>query len=292
MREFPRLLITPEMAAEILEKAKPNRKLSPGEVERWTSAMMRGQWKIGAPIMFNRREQLIDGQHRLRAVIKSGISIEFAVMYGVDDSMHVDIGRKRNPADMLAMAGFENASALAGASRILVSAETSTLSWPMGKNPSVTVDDIIDRAKSDSILIASVSRAVGEGRMISKLLSSVSLTAWFLYCVHRFVDDQELVDTFVATVCGKCPPMRENDPAFKVFSRLNTLSLGTRRMSVEEKTAIFVKAWNAYVENRSPGVLKYAKYVEVFPDVKLDRKYAGATGWSTRGKGTRDRRGT
>jgi hypothetical protein len=70
-------LITPELAEKFLEKNSNNyRKLSEKVVKAYQIDMETGNWKFnGDSIKFNKSGQLVDGQHRLTAISRSGISI-------------------------------------------------------------------------------------------------------------------------------------------------------------------------------------------------------------------------
>lgn len=108
--------VTPERATEWLARNSNNRKLSPQVVSQYADAMTRGEWNIGnAAIAFDSGENLIDGQHRLQAVIRSGVTIKQMVIQGLapetQDSM--DSGRKRSLEQQLDRYGYKNPRDLA-----------------------------------------------------------------------------------------------------------------------------------------------------------------------------------
>lgn len=96
--------IDPRLAEEMLKTSAGNRKIRQHRVDDWVAAIKRGEWRPTSQcIGFNVRGQLIDGHHRLNAVVKSGVSIETMVVYGLPiDAVDVtDIGVKRSYADRL-----------------------------------------------------------------------------------------------------------------------------------------------------------------------------------------------
>lgn len=96
--------IDPRLAEEMLKTSAGNRKIRQHQVDDLAAAISRGEWRsISQCIGFNVRGQLIDGHHRLNAVVKSGVSIETIVVYGLPlDAVDVtDIGVKRSYADRL-----------------------------------------------------------------------------------------------------------------------------------------------------------------------------------------------
>lgn len=97
--------VTPEMAKKWLETLDPEqRRLRPLVVDQYARDMISGAWKLThQPIAFNVLGQLIDGQHRLNAIVESGQVIPLAVARNVegDYSLPIDGGFRRTPKDLL-----------------------------------------------------------------------------------------------------------------------------------------------------------------------------------------------
>lgn len=64
--------------------------------------MKNGLWKTnGEPICFNKNGDLLDGQHRLHAIVHSGVSLSLVVVSDVDNGINTyDIGIKRSTVDI------------------------------------------------------------------------------------------------------------------------------------------------------------------------------------------------
>lgn len=119
-------MITPELAELYLSKLPPasadikQRALSPKTVSRYSGDMGSDQWPFtGDPIRFNLYGELIDGQHRLRAVIESGITQPMVVIRGLEPETFAvfDTGRARGFRDVLTSTGVANTSLVAGVTR-------------------------------------------------------------------------------------------------------------------------------------------------------------------------------
>jgi len=97
------LTMTPELASMYLEMNTGNRKARHHYVNELAEAIKRGEWKCsphGAIVSKDLR--LLDGQHRLMAIKKSGCSVPMVVWSGVDDDVFdcIDHGIKRTTADV------------------------------------------------------------------------------------------------------------------------------------------------------------------------------------------------
>lgn len=98
--------ITPAIAEKILETNTKNRPLGSLTVNRLADQMKNGGWNFDAsPIRIDDQGDLIDGQHRLWAVIQSDTTQEFLVVRGLDDSVMstIDTGKSRRFSDVLSL---------------------------------------------------------------------------------------------------------------------------------------------------------------------------------------------
>ena len=118
--------ITPEMAAEYLRSRKAaNRPISSTSVDAIVRALKRGQWKLTTEcIKFCPEGHLFDGQHRMMAVVRSGIPMVTYVARNVpEDCIYViDSGKKRSAGDVLMVGGLvsKHSTLVAAAARRLV----------------------------------------------------------------------------------------------------------------------------------------------------------------------------
>ena len=121
--------ITPAMAAEYLKQNTRNRPCLPGRIYDYANAMKRGEWaQNGDSIRFGSDGVLLDGQGRLRACIAAEMDFTTLVIRGLDPETFktIDLGKKRNVPDLLAMRGEKNTTKLTRALRFLMMYESGT----------------------------------------------------------------------------------------------------------------------------------------------------------------------
>lgn len=89
------MLVTPELAKRWLEKNHPNnRPVAFKRVEAFANDMRANAWKLThQPICFDGEGRLIDGQHRLEAVVMSGATVQMFVVHNAAGSYHDPIDR-------------------------------------------------------------------------------------------------------------------------------------------------------------------------------------------------------
>ena len=98
--------ITPEMAKRYLERNTKNRRLEPRVVERYASDMKEGRFGLTHQgIGFYEDGELADGQHRLSAIVKSGVSVKMLVTKGISkfSTMQIDNHKLRSLNDSYAI---------------------------------------------------------------------------------------------------------------------------------------------------------------------------------------------
>jgi hypothetical protein len=123
---FARVItITPPLAYYIISELKRlNRKTSSLKIKKYANAMKAGDWfgLTGQPIIFSRSGVLLDGYHRLPAVIQAGKNLRILSVFGVEEDAFsfLDIGRRKTNANTLEALGVPNAGVVSRAIRWLM----------------------------------------------------------------------------------------------------------------------------------------------------------------------------
>lgn len=118
-------LITPEIAAEMLKANTSNyRVLSESVVSRYVKDLQAGLWTYTtATIAFTSSGVLVDGQHRLNAIIRSGVSVWCFVLRNLPAEFtcdpNQDKGKMRSVAVYLSHEGLKNTNTVCAAIRVL-----------------------------------------------------------------------------------------------------------------------------------------------------------------------------
>jgi hypothetical protein len=116
--------IGPKEAQDMLGRSAhfTNRHINKERVRNYATDMRNGAWSLnGEPIIQDDNRVVIDGQHRLRAVIESGATISFLIVEGVrrEAARTIDQGLSRTMAHGMQMSGMKNANDVVAAARTL-----------------------------------------------------------------------------------------------------------------------------------------------------------------------------
>tara|TARA_R110000796_G_scaffold88978_1_gene192349 strand:+ start:3586 stop:4509 length:924 start_codon:yes stop_codon:yes gene_type:complete len=104
--------IGPKLATKLLTFYKINRTTKKNNLKNIVNDMINGNWKFDAsPIKFNEDNDLIDGEHRLKAIEITEKTFLFTVTLGLSRDVFkiLDSGIIRSPGDVFQCAGIPNA---------------------------------------------------------------------------------------------------------------------------------------------------------------------------------------
>jgi len=265
---------SPETAEAFLEAANVrNRKMRQKKVKDFALAMRRGKWRLQNNILISESGELLDGQHRLLAVVESGREQTFIVQVipsreSEKANSVVDCGVPRNLPDYLNFRGVENATRVSPVLRLERNARIS------GGNPHQrsegTREDYLRLYRSiDAELFKRAFEAVPKGFHTSLNIKR-DVADWVAFQIVQF--DETSAALFFDNISN--PSMlRETDAAY-VLSRLFLESAAKRArgkgsglVEIEQGT-MFVKAWNLFYQSESATAKKILyRRNEEFPDI-------------------------
>jgi hypothetical protein len=158
--------VTPEMAREWLENNLKNRPLRGDKVKAHARDMRNEQWRmVGDPIRIDTKGNLADGQHRLSAVVESGVTVPFWVLSGIDpdDKIVIDSGTMRRAGDQLVMDGRKYGVRLAAGYRLIRAIE---IGRPYDGSFKITNPELFATADENPGLLDSLLATDGLSRQI------------------------------------------------------------------------------------------------------------------------------
>lgn len=118
--------ITPEIAKTMLGENVNNRRISRDNVNLFAREIRNGEWRFnGEAIKFGKDGRLLDGQHRLLAVIAADKPLTTLVIRGLEDETQqtMDSGKTRTLGDVLTLRGEKNSTQLASLARAVYLAD-------------------------------------------------------------------------------------------------------------------------------------------------------------------------
>jgi hypothetical protein len=255
-------VITATDAATMLESNTKNRPMRARHVVKLTNEMRSGYWKFnGDTIRISKEGIMLDGQHRLTACVKSGITFGAIIVSGLDADVFdtIDAGAKRMPSDALALKGEANSVALASSLVVMhhyltgATASKSALTTPQ-------TDEVL---KAHPEIRKSVSLI---SNYAYRKFMPISVLAAYHYLFAKINEGQ--ADAFMADLLtgANLDPL---DPVLALRAKMIKNAMSTTKISKENISAVLVKAWNARRSGRFVKKLRWAlDGSENFPKIK------------------------
>lgn len=233
--------ITPKKANELLERNWHNRRINFRLVEQFAADMRAGNWQInGEAIKISFDGLLLDGQHRLHAVIESDMSVQMLVITGLpaDSQETMDQGRPRSFADVLKLRGEHDYCVLSTAVRIVYLMGRDGVPFTGGR-PQPSIKAMAATLAAHPGIRDSVKLAASLKR---RWLPSTMFAAFHYLFTQVSADDA--TDFFLKVATGE--NLTADHPCYTLRERLIKEHHDPAGIHQRTKTAFIVKAWNAY----------------------------------------------
>lgn len=267
--EVKRVRITPEQAQDLLGLNTANRNLSKARVTELAEAIERGEWvEDGNPIRISSSGVLLDGQHRLAAIIKADMPVWAILATGLADEarLAIDTGMKRSFAHYLSIRGVPSSVNNAAVCNIAFLYSKHGASGLAGNRHSTHSQLWTFWEKNEQDIQAATRMADRVATHVRGARSVVALA----YLVFTDVDPGDAGDFFAKLTFDKMNPESPiatlirtlNDPGNERWLR------GGGTASRQRLFAFYVKAWNAYRDGAEMSLLRFSpggRTREAFP---------------------------
>lgn len=230
--------VTPPMAEAWVRKYNlHNRNLRKDDISKYARTMARKAWRQTAePLKFGVSGNLLDGQHRLLAVVEARVTVRLPIVTGVEDEAQEDMdsGVKRTVGDKLGMGGTKNANNAAGIARMVWDLQTSSSLRP--PRPSDT--ELLEIAHNEPDLMWVANEVMND---LPKVLSKTIAGYCFLR-MHR-VDPAACVEFFERL--KTLENLEKGSPIAALARRIGGLRKYSHKDRVMTVCLVF-SAWNSW----------------------------------------------
>ena len=243
--------IGPEQAEIYLQKNLNNRPLSRFQVTKYAALMEQGRWMLnGEPIISACDGTLLDGQHRLAAIMMASVTVECFIVEGLPREVFATLGTgaKRNTGDIAAMLGCKYATWVAATLSCLYRLELGMVDQAVSA-PNDKIEGLLRRYPEVQDVVADA------GASAIKKFFSIGLFSGFYIWLSR-VKPIEATEFFGQLKSGV--GLISGSPILLFRERMLGLKKGKTSLPAREVVALLIKAWNAHLSGKWPKQLKYA----------------------------------
>lgn len=252
-----RMKITPEIAQDWLtnRNSPSNRNLSEYVAARYAKVMTEGRWMpTHQGIAFDSEGWLMDGQHRLRAVVLSGCVVEMFVIPDCDSATFavLDNGHKRQASHLIKTPEPKTVAAAARILAVVTGVYIGTRTEGGVYDGSMPTDIILDVADSWPEL-SDMAVASNGPYKYGKINKPMHVAILAQACRTRYVDRiPSWIDGLTHGV-----GLQANDPRLLLRNRfIRDSAILNGAVDRGATYNLIAKAWNAHAQSRPLGVLK------------------------------------
>lgn len=243
--------VTPALANFILNYNPSNRNIKETKLSHYASDMKDGKWTFnGESVIISNTGQVNDGQHRMLAVIKSGVSCDFMFVFGVsrESRMTVDQGAARGAGDYLSMDGVKNGNVAASVARIVMAYEKQK-GRNIGSAKEFTNSQICERVHNDPAMVKAAAFGASTAKYAYGVLAP-SLSGALYYILSK--KDATDAEGYLNGLCmGE--GISRGDPAHAARSALAKMD---RACGTAKRIEMALHGWNAYRRGRRLTIVK------------------------------------
>lgn len=270
--------ITPAKASQYLLTSKGNRPISRPTVRSYADSMKQGKWMLnGVSIIFDTEGHLIDGHHRLNAVVEAQVPVEMTVCRGVDTKAFTtyDCGLQRRLGQLLAMQDVKNyntCGAVVAANDILcrtgrIYANNGAAKGMRGKRTNM---DAYDMYSKDAEGYQYSAAFACEMHRKANVLNASWIGGIHYYLTHTGGYEKKIVENYFNNLCSldAC-----GVPAIDLLRKriIKERMAGKKGFGAEMLFALVAKSWNFYITETEVKKIAYdAEKENEYPTLKLN----------------------
>lgn len=259
--------ITPVLAEEYLKHNTNNRQLRKNIVSYYAKQMRDGQWMLnGESIVFNEQGTLVDGQHRLAAVIESGTSVDMLVVRNADrDSFAtIDSGITRKVQDTFYVKGIPNPTQVASIINryFLLKENRSIIGNVSGQKCRRTMSrqNLLSEYSANENFWQEVVRFSMSTYAALKIMNQSEIGSYAAYLIQEKKHDRDVVYGFFEDLLKVDSPKSKMLAAYR--RRLINDKMSTTHMNGVYKQQLLIKMWNYYIEGKETTCIRWIESTE------------------------------
>jgi hypothetical protein len=255
--KFYTKLVTPDYATFLLTTNKVNRKLQETHVKFLAKQILDGNFEqTGDTIKISDTGRLMDGQHRLNAIVVSNMSVPINFCEGLKDSVFdvLDTGKVRSSADILSIQGYKNPIETASVVRYMLFLTTGF----QAKHYKVSNKDILQYVQEHPEVSETIELLATENRKFRMIPLSAIASLYIIFSKLNVEECEKFFDKYYTGL-----DLTNDSPIYILRDMLIRDTVAKKKYTIEQKMEFMILAWNAFRQNKSLKSLR--KNSEGFP---------------------------
>jgi len=253
--------INKELAMEYLKLNRDNRNVNNDIVLFYASQMLRGEWLLTHQgIAINKdHTRLLDGQHRLLAIVKADIKVQMMVVHVDDDSIFkvVDTGKVRNAGDILSIANISNSTVIAAIVKKKLMISRNNTVDTSSKMIKLSNNNILDEYNNNKAIYDETMLIGSRCYLKNRLITHSEVSAYMAHLIQDKKHDKDKVYSFFYELFS----LKEiTNPSIQVLrDKIINASLSNTLIKPRSRQSYVALVWNAYIIGKQMKILRVDK---------------------------------
>lgn len=246
------------MAKSLLSGNKKNRSLSKKTVDKYAAALKKQEWQLnGETIKIAPDGRIIDGQHRLNAILQSGVPMTTYVAYDIPEACFytIDTGKNRSGSDILKINGVEKYTTMKAATLRIIDGLNSGLNTQKASRfHTISSAKLLD-VYSDLPAFDEDLNQAGKLKNAVSLFGAASVGVLYYMAGRKNSEQRDLF--FRSLNSGE--NLMSGSPILAARNKIVNSKIADEPLTPAEKLNLLISAWNNYRKDNSVSYLKYSK---------------------------------
>jgi hypothetical protein len=256
--------IDKKLADSLLLKNNKNRRANVTRVAQYAKEMKEGGWfeASGETIKICQSGEILDGQHRLLAISKANVSLNFLVCFDVKKEAmpFIDTGKPRNAADIFHIEKITNGNIIPSIIRLYYTISKGLINTN-SSNVCITNSQTLDIYYNKRKFWDEASRkTLIWYSKFAKILTPSTIGGFYSVFFHI---DSEQAEEFFNQLCGG--ESITNLSIVALRNRLIQEKTSLKKARTSHNYALIIKTWNAFRTGVVIKSLKFNPENEEFP---------------------------
>jgi len=262
--KITKVLVTPSYAKELLEKNTKNRRVNDVTLNRYYRDIIEDKWKedTGECIKISKSKVILDGQHRLLAIVKANKPIYLHIIEDLNDEVFdvIDTGKSRNSSDTFKIKGVKNETIIPSS----INQYTALSKGKTGldsRSELMTNSQLLDLYyKRENFWQIAARKSSNWYNQFAKILTPSQIGGLYAYFYDISSKD---ADDFMSMMCSGNDI--KNNSVNLLRTKLMNDKVSIKKMPRDLRFALIIKTWNFFRKNEKPKLLKWDSNLEKFP---------------------------
>ncbi len=244
--------VTPQLAGWLLDLNTANRPMTGRGIDRFITILRDAKWmNTGEPVIVSQEGILNDGQHRLTAIRRSGITANMDLRFGIARAAFAatGTGTRRTTGNVLAIAGKPNPTMQSAIGRLLVHHQAGQMHRA---NQQVEPHQVIAAVDAEPLVaeIAELIRPMKFAPVRTAPIGFVLVLAARAANLAQAATFARLLDD------GRA---EEEDATRRLHIRLRDAAMAKERLHQIDVAVLAIRAWNAWIARRPIQLLRVSE---------------------------------